>query len=144
MFGIMTSVSSTSSRPASRDDCEGVRRVARAHDLIAIPLEHHFGEGLDGVFVFHQQHDFRAPPIRLDLGRLGEAFLGRDAGQVDSARRPVPFLAVYSVYTDPPLCVTMPYTVDSRSPVPLPAGLVVKNGSKRGSGPRRSCPCWCR
>ena len=30
----------------------------------------------------------------------------------------------------PPLCSTMPYTVDSPRPVPLPASLVVKNGSK--------------
>jgi len=30
----------------------------------------------------------------------------------------------------PPVCLTMPYTVDSPSPVPLPTSLVVKNGSK--------------
>ena len=30
----------------------------------------------------------------------------------------------------PPLCLTIPYTVDSPSPVPFPISLVVKNGSK--------------
>jgi hypothetical protein len=30
----------------------------------------------------------------------------------------------------PPLSVTMPYTVASPSPVPLPGSLVVKKGSK--------------
>src|SRR5690242_10918400 len=29
----------------------------------------------------------------------------------------------------PPLCLTMPYTVDRPRPVPLPGSLVVKNGS---------------
>src|SRR2546428_653342 len=33
----------------------------------------------------------------------------------------------------PPLCRTMPYTVASPSPVPLPRGLVVKNGSDQGA-----------
>ena len=31
----------------------------------------------------------------------------------------------------PPLCLTMPWQVASPSPVPLPCGLVVKNGSNR-------------
>ena len=31
----------------------------------------------------------------------------------------------------PPVCFTMPYTVESPRPVPLPTSLVVKNGSKR-------------
>jgi hypothetical protein len=30
----------------------------------------------------------------------------------------------------PPVCLTMPYTVESPSPVPLPTSLVEKNGSK--------------
>ena len=30
---------------------------------------------------------------------------------------------------NPPLCLMMPYTVASPSPVPLPFSLVVKNGS---------------
>ena len=30
---------------------------------------------------------------------------------------------------NPPLCFTMPYTVASPRPVPLPGALVVKNGS---------------
>ena len=30
----------------------------------------------------------------------------------------------------PPVCFTIPYTVESPSPVPLPTSLVVKNGSK--------------
>ena len=30
----------------------------------------------------------------------------------------------------PSVCFTIPYTVESPSPVPLPLGFVVKNGSK--------------
>ena len=30
----------------------------------------------------------------------------------------------------PPVCLTMPYTVERPSPVPLPTSLVEKNGSK--------------
>ena len=30
----------------------------------------------------------------------------------------------------PPLCLTIPYAVESPNPVPLPLSLVVKNGSK--------------
>ena len=35
-----------------------------------------------------------------------------------------------STVMHPPLCLTMPKTVARPSPVPLPAPLVVKNGSK--------------
>ena len=37
-----------------------------------------------------------------------------------------------SLYTQifPPLCVTIPWTVDKPSPVPFPTPLVVKKGSK--------------
>ncbi len=37
-----------------------------------------------------------------------------------------------SLYTQmqPALCLTIPYTVESPRPVPLPTSLVVKNGSK--------------
>ena len=31
----------------------------------------------------------------------------------------------------PPLCFTIPYTIDKPRPVPFPCSLVVKNGSKR-------------
>src|SRR5580658_6522237 len=41
----------------------------------------------------------------------------------------------------PPLCFTIPYTVDSPSPVPLPIGLVVKNGSKTWESVAASIPC---
>ena len=35
----------------------------------------------------------------------------------------------------------MPYTIDSPSPVPLPVGLVVKNGSNAISSVAASIPC---
>ena len=43
-----------------------------------------------------------------------------------------------SLYTQmcPPLCLTMPKTVERPRPVPLPCSLVVKNGSK-------ICACVC-
>ncbi len=41
----------------------------------------------------------------------------------------------------PPLCLTMPYTVASPSPVPFPTSLVVKNGSKIWARVAASMPC---
>jgi hypothetical protein len=41
----------------------------------------------------------------------------------------VPRPGALSTVTCPPLCATMPYTIDRPRPVPCPAGLVVKNGS---------------
>jgi len=54
------------------------------------------------------------------------AFIG--ARQVNLEAGPLPT----SLYTQmsPSLCLTMPYTADSPSPVPLPGPFVVKNGSK--------------
>src|SRR5215831_10195204 len=46
-------------------------------------------------------------------------------------RNVVPRPTPVSTVTEPPLCSTMPYTVLSPSPVPLPGSFVVKNGSKR-------------
>ena len=45
-------------------------------------------------------------------------------------RNSVPRPTSLSTWMLPPLCFTIPYTVASPSPVPLPIGLVVKNGSK--------------
>jgi len=42
----------------------------------------------------------------------------------------VPFPGALATRMYPPLCFTIPYTVDSPSPVPLPCFFVVKNGSK--------------
>ena len=41
----------------------------------------------------------------------------------------VPAPSSLSTQMYPPLCLTMPYTIESPSPVPCPGGLVVKNGS---------------
>src|SRR6185312_7206115 len=41
----------------------------------------------------------------------------------------VPTSTSLSIQTYPPLCLMIPYTVDRPSPLPLPTGLVVKNGS---------------
>ena len=53
-------------------------------------------------------------------------------------RAPAP--GALSAKIDPPLCVTIPYTVDSPSPVPLPFSFVVKNGSKRCESVSSSIP----
>jgi hypothetical protein len=45
-------------------------------------------------------------------------------------RKVVPRPGSLSTMMCPPLCLTMPNTVESPSPVPLPTPLVVKNGSK--------------
>ena len=45
------------------------------------------------------------------------------------ARTVVPCPGVDAIDTRPPALITMPYTVDSPSPVPRPRGLVVKKGS---------------
>jgi len=45
-------------------------------------------------------------------------------------RKVLPSPGDEATVTSPPLCFTMPYTVLSPSPVPLPRPLVVKNGSK--------------
>ena len=44
----------------------------------------------------------------------------------------------------PPLCSTIPYTVDKPRPVPLPGSLVVKEARTRDPSPRGSCPGRCR
>ena len=44
----------------------------------------------------------------------------------------------------PPLCSTIPYTVESPSPVPFPGSLVVKNGSKMRAWLAGPCPRRCR
>ena len=41
-----------------------------------------------------------------------------------------PSPGVLSTVIFPPLCSTIPYTVESPSPVPLPPRLVLKKGSK--------------
>ena len=46
-------------------------------------------------------------------------------------RKVAPWPGALSTRTTPPLCVTIPYTVDRPSPVPWPTGFVVKNGSNR-------------
>ena len=48
-----------------------------------------------------------------------------------------------SLYTKmwPSLCLTIPWTVASPSPVPLPASLVVKKGSKMWPRTSLSMPC---
>src|SRR4029450_7147026 len=45
----------------------------------------------------------------------------------------------------PPCCWTMPYTIESPSPVPVPGGLVVKNGSNtpRRVSPSTTMTVWC-
>src|SRR2546430_9033485 len=45
-------------------------------------------------------------------------------------RTRVPLPGSLSTSTEPPCCCTSPYTVARPSPVPLPSGFVVKNGSK--------------
>ena len=42
----------------------------------------------------------------------------------------VPRAGALSTQTYPPLCFTIPYTVERPRPVPCPSPLVVKNGSK--------------
>src|SRR5271166_3082674 len=56
-------------------------------------------------------------------------------------RNAVPRPASLSTWMLPPLCFTIPYTVDNPSPVPLPIGLVVKNGSKICTSVSASIPC---
>jgi hypothetical protein len=53
-------------------------------------------------------------------------------------RVPLPFSLSTSM--NPPCCITMPYTVESPRPVPRPASLVVKKGSKMCSATDRSMP----
>ena len=61
--------------------------------------------------------------------RRGRRHLRRAAKSGNAAPRPG------SLVTDttPPLCCTIPYTIDNPRPVPLPFSLVVKNGSKMRS-----------
>ena len=42
----------------------------------------------------------------------------------------VPLPSVDCTYKYPPVCLTIPYTVDNPKPVPAPISLVEKNGSK--------------
>src|SRR3989475_11160571 len=51
------------------------------------------------------------------------------AGKYTRTRVPLP--GSLSTSIEPPCCRTNPYTVARPSPVPLPTGFVVKNGSKR-------------
>src|SRR5688500_19790047 len=65
-----------------------------------------------------------APPTPPDAAAsAGACMAGRQTVNVE----PAPGALVTA--TRPPLCVTMPYTVDRPRPVPLPGPLVVKNGS---------------
>ena len=55
-------------------------------------------------------------------------------------RKMVPLPTTLSTAICPPDCVTMPYAVDKPRPVPLPATLVVKNGSKMRARVAASMP----
>ena len=55
-------------------------------------------------------------------------------------RMAVPLLSVLDASMLPPWAVTIPCTTASPSPVPMPAGLVVKNGSKTRSSVAASIP----
>src|SRR6266496_3906912 len=81
------------------------------------------------VWVVFDKQDDLGPSSRCrvghpDTGRPGD--LG--PGQVDAEGRPPPGWLSTVMY--PPLCLMMPYAVARPSPVPLPTGFVVKNGSK--------------
>ena len=45
-----------------------------------------------------------------------------------------------STKMNPPICFSVPYTIDSPSPVPLPTSFVVKNGSKIRAWVSRDMP----
>src|SRR5580704_87661 len=53
----------------------------------------------------------------------------------------VPWFTALSTQIYPPLCFTIPYTVERPSPVPFPSSLVVKNGSKILDFVCSSIPC---
>ena len=52
----------------------------------------------------------------------------------------VPRPGSLEILTWPPDCLTKPYTIDSPSPVPLPSGLVEKNGSNACSSTSGAMP----
>ena len=136
--------------------------VADLEGLGAVPrLEHGVAAHLEDL-AHHRAHALRRPP-RAGWSRRGpgERWPRRRrpaAGPEPRAaaplrrrdrRRPraagrrvnvVPRPGSLSTEMWPPLCFTMPYTVESPSPVPLPCSLVVKNGSKRCARVSASMP----
>src|SRR5713226_6411872 len=80
---------------------------------------------------------------RTDTGRAGLGAAGA-AGSVTRGKytlKVVPWPGSLYTQIHPPLCLTIPYTVASPRPVPLPAGLVVKKGSKIWRRVFSSIPC---
>jgi len=67
-------------------------------------------------------------------GALGGGYDGRYTSNVD------PSPGALRTRTSPRLCFRIPHTVESPSPVPLPASFVVKNGSKRRDRVAASMP----
>ena len=98
-------------------------------------LEAHFAEllakhGSHRFVVIDQQHRL-AGRCGLDLAGPGSTFVAgarkRRRGEEQLDRRALP--GVLSIRSLPPDCWTKPATIDRPRPVPLPASLVVKNGS---------------
>ena len=67
--------------------------------------------------------------------RAGAAAGGKNSVNV------VPRPTSLSTKMKPPICFSVPYTIDSPRPVPLPTSLVVKNGSKMRACVSRVMPC---
>jgi hypothetical protein len=80
-------------------------------------------------------------PRALGAGELAFAAAGVGASCRGRCTRNVaPRPGALSTSMPPPLCATMPYTVESPSPVPLPRPFVVKNGSKTRARVAASMP----
>src|SRR5690349_13203351 len=114
--------------PVALCDQQRVLRIAGLEHRVAARLQDLAGEIAHLRLVLHQQHRLVAARHG---GRHGPRLLG--GGGLDDARQvdlePGPRPTSLSSWMSPPLCLTMPYTVERPSPVPLPGSLVVKNGS---------------
>ena len=117
---------------------QGGQPVLRLQDPVPALLEDFAGEGAQGRLVLDEQHrrvsTWGRDGARSARGRACSDTDGRNTVNVEPPSR------TDSTVMWPPVCLTMPYTVASPSPVPRPLSLVVKNGSKMWDRTSASMP----
>ena len=136
----ITSVSSRSILPENVRDLNRLLGAGRFQHPITVAFQKNARQFPQIRLIFRQQNRLR-PPATVSLPSAPAASWLRLPPPASKCEMPYHVPTSLSTWILPPLCFTIPYTVDNPSPVPFPIGFVVKNGSKMWESVPPSIPC---
>ena len=140
-WGMTMSVSSKSIGPRVRGrDANRVVAVLRGEDAVAGRAQHERDELAHRLVVLDDEQRLAASALHARRRATAAPPRRHATERGKSTSKRAPRWGWLSTRMCPPACSTMPYTVASPRPVPLPTSLVVKNGSKMRARVASSMP----